>query len=301
MKYTTKLWSQLLGKVERYLPRTFYSESAGARHWLHPWTVTMGKDRLDNLTPFFIPGMVNCCPPWVEMDYAKAPLVAQERADLNKLDTKNPIRVYLDEQPTLPLSWRSFDPTTNDPFPPRLGKPLASDIYATDIIVQTLRTSLSLTISKAVTQDFTGINVDPKFEVSDSYGFQILSVNKYQPPKSYLAAADVAAGRFFDNPYEAVKICTIFALRSPESSGDLPDDTFTFATSYDAYWNLLFFAPFKPVLDVVNRIVFASPLAGGALQATVILGQLFTASNESSQAMVDFINRNKLAGRWYAT
>ena len=299
MKYTTKTWSKLLEKVERYLPRRFFDLGGDLRpKWKHPWTVTMGQDRLKNLTPFFISGLINCFPPWVEMAYDKAPEVAQLRTNAEKIDKTKPIRVYLDEGPTLPLNWRAFDPFDNDPVPPKFGNPKSSDIYATDIIVKTLRTALDLTVTNANTPDFTGINVDPKYTENKGFGFNIESVNKYTPPKSYLSAVDVAQGRFFDNPYEATKICTIFALKPPSNSSKLPDINWIFATSYNAYWNFTFWSPFQPVLDVTNRISFASPLAGGALQAAVILGGLLSASNEFSQAMIDFINRNRLAGHF---
>jgi len=264
----------------------------------------MGQDRLKNLTPFFIPGLVNCFPPWVEMEYEKAPVAAQLRVDAEsqandkEIDKAKPVRVYLDEGPTLPLNWRAFDPLDNDVVPPKFGNLPQSDIYATDIIVKTLRTSLDLTVTKANTEDFTGINVDPKYTQHSGFGFNIESVNKYTPPKSYLSAVDIAQGRFFDNPYEATKICTIFALKPPDNTTGLPDIKWVFATSYNAYWNFAFWSPFQPVQDVTNRLSFVSPLAGGALQAAVILGGLLSASNEYSQAMIDFINRNKLAGHF---
>jgi hypothetical protein len=305
MKYTAKTWAKLLEKVERYLPRRFFELGVGFRSkWKHPWTVTMGQDRLENLTPFFIPGLVNSFPPWVEMEYKKAPVAAQLRVDAESLandkeiDKAKPIRVYLDEGPTLPLNWRAFDPLDKDVVPPKFGNLPQSDIYATDIVIKTLRTSLDLTVTKANTPDFTGINVDPKFNVNTTFGFNIESVNKYVPPKSYLSAVDIAQGRFFDNPYEATKICTIFALKPPLSTKPIPDINWIFATSYNAYWNFAFWSPFKPIFQVTNRISFFSPLAGGGLQAAVILGGLLSASNEYSQAMVDFINRNKLAGHF---
>jgi hypothetical protein len=298
MKYTTKTWSNLLEKVERYFPRKFFDLRESKTKWSHPWTVTMGTDSFNNLTPFFIPGLVNSFPPWVEMPYDKAPLAARQRADSEKPNKLKPIRVYLDEKPTLPLNWRAFDPLDNDVVPPKFGNLPQSDIYATDIIVKTLRTSLDLTVTKANTEDFTGINVDPKYTQYSGFGFNIESVNKYTPPKSYLSAVDVAQGRFFDNPYEATKICTIFALKPPDNTAGLPDIKWVFATSYNAYWNFAFWSPFQPVQDVTNRLSFVSPLAGGALQAAVILGGLLSASNEYSQAMIDFINRNKLAGHF---
>ena len=264
----------------------------------------MGTDRFDNLTPFFIPGLVNCFPPWSYMEFDKAPIVARDRVIAESqekgetIDRTMPIRVYLDEKPTLPLNWRAFDPEDKDVVPPKFGNLPQSDIYATDIIVKTLRTSLDLTVTKANTEDFTGINVDPKYTQYSGFGFNIESVNKYTPPKSYLSAVDVAQGRFFDNPYEATKICTIFALKPPDNTAGLPDIKWVFATSYNAYWNFAFWSPFQPVQDVTNRLSFVSPLAGGALQAAVILGGLLSASNEYSQAMIDFINRNKLAGHF---
>lgn len=265
MKYTTKTWSKLLEKVERYFPRRFFELGGGSRSkWKHPWTVTMGKDRLGNLTPFFISGLVNCFPPWVEMSYDKAPEAAQLRADAESQardDKTKPIHVYLDEGPTLPLNWRAFDPFNNDPVPPKFGNFPQSDIYATDIVIKTLRTALDLTVTKANTPDFTGINVDPKFTEHKGFGFNIESVNKYTPPKSYLSAVDIAQGRFFDNPYEATKICTIFALKPPGESRP-PNINWIFATSYNAYWNFAFWSPFQPVFQVTNRISFFSPLAG---------------------------------------
>jgi len=304
MKYTKKTYDGLLNKVERYLPRRFFDLRDPGKKRNHPWTVTMGQDRLQNLTPFFIPGLVNCFPPWVEMAWDKAPKAAVDRATAEiiakgeSIDKAKPFRVYLDEKPTLPLYWRAFIPDDNEPIPPKFGNLPQLDIYATDIIVKTLRTSLDLTVTKANTEDFTGINVDPKYTQHSGFGFSIESVNKYTPPKSYLSAIDVAQGRFFDNPYEATKICTIFALKPPGNDNKIPDINWIFATSYNAYWNFTFWSPFQPVLDVTNRISFFSPLAGGALQAAVILGGLLSASNEYSQAMIDFINRNKLAGHY---
>ena len=107
MKYTAKHWNKLLKKVESYFPRRFFSETKRPQQYVHPWTVTMGVDKFNNLTPFFYPGGVNGFPPYVEMEFLKLPEKAMQRVLLDKtIDKNKPIRVYLDEEPTLPLRWR---------------------------------------------------------------------------------------------------------------------------------------------------------------------------------------------------
>jgi hypothetical protein len=304
MRITAEGYNRRIREVEKYFPRTT-SDLTGDEAFSHPWQVTMISNPFPILTPKFLPGLVNGFPPYIDMAYKDAPLVAQERikklAETNgeKLDKEKSYRVYIDETPSVPLFWRAFDPKEKDVRPPKFGPAASSDIQATDIIVQTLRTTIASGVTKTENTDGTTIDVDIKFIIPSPYGFKLLSVAKYVPPQSFLSSADIVAGRFFDNPFEAVKICTIYALR-PRGGSSSPDITWSFATTYDAYWNILFFAPFTPVQDILNRISFVSPLAGGALQAAVFLGQLFAANNDFSQATADFINKNKLLGRWIA-
>jgi hypothetical protein len=304
MIYTTKLWSKLLKKVETYYPRRFFS-ARQIQTYIHPWTVTMGLDRQGNTTPFFYPGGVNGYPPYVEMPYSQSPFSARRRVqnepgyDAKSFDARKLIRVYLDEQPTLPLNWRNFDPKEGDKRPHPFSSNPNSPILATDIIIRTQRIALNLNVVKEVSADLTGIQVNPTYSEPSDYGFKIVSVSKYVPPLSYISSADIVAGRFFDNPFEECKICTIYALQNG-SPKPIPDMTWLFATSYDAYYNLLFFAPFVPDQTVTERLTFASPLAGGALQAAVILGQLFSANNEFTQAYVDFASRVRKRGTYLA-
>ena len=300
MNYTARYWNKLLKKVERHFPRRFFSETMRPQQYTHPWTVTMGVDRFNNLTPFFYPGGVNGYPPYVEMAFDKLPEKALQRVLLDEsIDRKKLIRVYLDEEPTLPLRWRKFSPDEKDVKPPPFQASPTSEIQATDIIVQTQRIALTTTVTKEVTPDFTGIQVNPTYSQPPGYGFQIASTAKYTPPKSFLSKEDIIGGRFFDNPFEDCKICTIFALRQ---YGDTttPDLSWSFATSYDAYYNLLFFAPFVPDQIVLNRLSFASPLGGGTLQAAVAFSQLFANNDLFSQAYLDFTTKNRLRGVYHA-
>ena len=300
MRYTARHWNKLLKKVEAYFPRRFFSETTRLQQYTHPWTVTMGMDRFGNLTPFFYPGGVNGYPPYVEMKFSESPEKAQLRVLNDKsIDRTKPIRVYLDEGPTLPLRWRKYDPDEEDVKPP----PFAiadSEIQATDIIVQTQRIALNLDVIKEVSQDFTGIQANPVYSnLAGGHGFQISSTAKFVPAKSNISISDIFAARFFDNPFEECKICTIFAVRQNTSQVS-PDLTWLFATSYDAYYNLLYFAPFVPDQKALARFSFASPLAGGALQATVIAQQLFATNDLFSQAFTDFAARARLRGSYHA-
>lgn len=300
MRYTATHWNKLLKKVEAYFPRRFFSETMRPQQYIHPWTVTMGVDRFNNLTPFFYPGGVNGFPPYVEMEFSKLP----ERARLRVLqdqsiDRTKPIRVYLDEGPTLPLRWRKYSPDELDVKPPPFQKSPDSEIQATDIIVQTQRIALSVSVVKEVSQDFTGIQVNPTYSSPPGYGFQLASTAKYTPPQSFLSAEDIIGSRFFDNPFEECKICTIFALRQYGTT-TRPDMTWSFATSYDAYYNLLFFAPFAPDQSITNRLSFVSPLAGGTLQANIIFSQLFATNDLFSQAYIDFAAKARVRGVYVA-
>ena len=301
MKYTAKHWNKLLKKVESYFPRRFFSETKRPQQYVHPWTVTMGVDRFNNLTPFFFPGGVNGFPPYVEMEFLKLPEKAMRRVLLDKtIDKNKPIRVYLDEEPTLPLRWRRYSPDEPDVKPPPFQPSPTSEIQATDIIIQTQRISLSVSVVKEVSQDFTGIQVNPTYSQPSGYGFQLASTAKYTPPQSFISAADIVGSRFFDNPFEECKICTIFALRQYGTSPTPNMESWLFATSYDAYYNLLFFAPFSPDQSITNRFSFASALGGGTLQAAVIFGQLFATNDLFSQAYIDFAAKARVRGVYHA-
>ena len=298
MRYTVKHWNKLLKKVETYFPRRFFGNPR-RQHYMHPWTVTMGQDKFKTLTPFFYPGGVNGYPPYVEMEFPKLPEKAKLRVlqDLS-IDRTKPIRVYLDEKPTLPLLWRKFDPNEPGVKPPFQLRP-NSEIQATDIIIRTQRIALSVSVIKEVSQDFTGIQVNPTYSAPSDYGFQIASTAKYTPPQSFLSSADIVGSRFFDNPFEECKICTIFALRQ-FGKRPYPDMSWSFATSYDAYYNLLFFAPFVPDQSIINRFSFASALGGGTLQAAVIFGQLFATNDLFSQGYIDFAAKARVRGVYHA-
>ena len=270
------------------------------QEYIHPWTVTMGLDRFKTLTPFFYPGAVNGYPPYVEMEFSKLPEKAALRVlQDSSIDRSKPIRVYLDEGPTLPLRWRKFNPSEPDVSPPPFELRPDSEIQATDIIVQTQRIALSVSVIKEVSQDFTGIQVNPTYSNPSGYGFQLASTAKYTPPQSFISTADIVGSRFFDNPIEDCKICTIFALRQ-FGKAQVPDISWLFATSYNAYYNLLFFAPFVPDQTIVNRFSFASALGGGTLQAAVIFGQLFATNDLFSQAYIDFASRARFRGVYHA-
>lgn len=305
MRITAEGYNRQIRKLEKYFPRVTSDLTDDDTGFSHPWQVTMINNPT-KLTPKFLPGLVNGYPPYIDLPFTEAPLVAQQRikeAARNggePLDKNKSYRVYIDETPSVPLLWRDFDPKGDDVRPPRFGPAPSTDIQATDIIVQTLRTTIAAGVTKTETTDGATVDVDIKFIQNPGYAFKLLSVAKFVPPQSFLSSADIVAGRFFDNPFESVKICRIYALRPKNSLAPRPDITWSFATSYSAYWNILFFAPFTPVQDILNRLSFTSPLGGGALQAAVFLGQLFAANNDFSQAMVDFINKNKLSGRWIA-
>lgn len=300
MKYTAKFWSKLLRKVDACYPRRYFDFSGQLQPYVHPWMVTMGVDRYNTLTPFFFPGGVNGYPPYSEMEYDKCPEIVKNRVakDLT-IDRQKPIRVYLDEGPTIPLRWRAFDPKNKDVKPTPFSQSPDSLIQATDIIIQTKRIALNLGVTKESSAELTGVQINPTYTPPSDHGFKISSTEKYVPPQSFLTSADIVAARFFDNPFEECKICTIYAL-SQDPKKTKPDMTWLFATTYNAYWNLLFFAPFAPKQNITNRLFFASPLAGGALQAAVILGQLFAANNEYTQAFTDFTTRMRLRGTYHS-
>ena len=299
MRYTAKHWNKLLKKVETYFPRRVFGNPRPQKY-MHPWTVTMGEDKFRTLTPFFYPGAVNGYPPYVEMEFSKLPEKARLRVLRNpSVDRTKPIRVYLDEKPTLPLRWRKFDPAEPDVKPPPFQLKPDSEIQATDIIVKTQRIALNVSVIKEVSQDFTGIQVNPTYSAPSDYGFQIVSTAKYTPPQSFISTADIVGSRFFDNPFEECKICTIFALRI-FGQKPYPDRSWLIATSYDAYYNLLFFAPFVPDQSILNRFSFASPLGGGTLQAAVIFGQLFATNDLFSQAYIDFAAKARVRGVYHA-
>ncbi len=317
-----KTHNKLVKTAASFFPITYHDDEPESQG--HPWFVDSFYEKDKDGKSFWRarvdPGLVNGFVPYMTTEFRRAEPAAQERIEAEAREKKNKkptgddlVSVYLDENPSLKLQFRSAIPGApeffkklgcTDPVPNRAGDLDATNtrlLKSCDLVLVQPRPSLTNNVGLQPFGSGTLITSTPGLFVPANREPFVIAITQFIPkPTAPATFKSVFFNTFEDTGRDELHLARVFLLSPPLPLRD-PENLSTWQpfVQYKCHYNLVYMTKRFPKAktNYEKPLILQTGLAFGL--ADSIFNQLLTGGQNLSTNMLAHLKERELSGKFY--